>query len=52
MIFLFLQIFIVFSDNAILEVAKEDNESDGDLILKDIGTGIPIRPGVIDGAIR
>uniref|UniRef100_A0A914E6G4 18S rRNA (guanine-N(7))-methyltransferase n=1 Tax=Acrobeloides nanus TaxID=290746 RepID=A0A914E6G4_9BILA len=34
-----------------LKVAKEDNESDGDLILKDIGTGIPIRPGVIDGAI-
>ncbi|KAH7731318.1 methyltransferase [Aphelenchoides avenae] len=34
-----------------LKVAREDNEVDGDLVLKDMGDGLPFRPGVFDGAI-
>lgn len=36
---------------AMLRVAQEDREVVGDLILKDIGTGLPFRPGSFDGAI-
>lgn len=35
-----------------LEIAKKENESEGDLILGDIGYGLPFRPGTFDGAIR
>jgi len=34
-----------------IRVAKEENESEGDLLLKDMGTGLPFRAGVFDGAI-
>ncbi|TKR64582.1 hypothetical protein L596_025089 [Steinernema carpocapsae] len=34
-----------------LEVARDDEECEGDLILKDMGTGMPFRPGTFDGAI-
>lgn len=30
----------------------EEREVDGDLILHDMGTGLPFRPGTFDGAIR
>ena len=35
---------------AMLEVAVE-RETDGDLLLSDIGQGMPFRPGTLDGAI-
>ena len=34
-----------------LRVAKEDNESEGELIHHDMGTGLPFKPGAFDGAI-
>ncbi|KAK0420489.1 hypothetical protein QR680_014715 [Steinernema hermaphroditum] len=34
-----------------LEVARDDEDCEGDLILKDMGTGLPFRPGTFDGAI-
>ncbi|VDK53620.1 unnamed protein product [Anisakis simplex] len=34
-----------------IKVAQEDREVDEDLILKDIGTGLPFRAGTFDGAI-
>jgi len=34
-----------------LNVAR-DNESSGDLLLGDIGQGLPFRPGTFDYAIR
>uniref|UniRef100_A0A7E5A1T0 18S rRNA (Guanine-N(7))-methyltransferase n=1 Tax=Panagrellus redivivus TaxID=6233 RepID=A0A7E5A1T0_PANRE len=34
-----------------LNVAKEDNDCDGELVLQDMGAGCPFRPGVFDGAI-
>ncbi|KAI1720219.1 methyltransferase domain-containing protein [Ditylenchus destructor] len=33
-----------------LKVAKEDNETSGDLICMDIGLGLPFKPGCFDGA--
>lgn len=33
-------------------MAKEDNEADGDLVLMDMGRGVPFKPGCFDGAIR
>ncbi|EFO23430.1 methyltransferase [Loa loa] len=36
---------------AMLKVAIDDREIDGDVILKDIGDGLPFRPGTFDGAI-
>lgn len=35
-----------------LKVAKEENEVEEDLLLADIGYGIPFLPGTFDGAIR
>jgi 18S rRNA (guanine1575-N7)-methyltransferase len=35
---------------AMLEVAS-DREVEGDLCLHDMGEGLPLRPGVFDGAI-
>lgn len=34
-----------------LKIAKEDTECEGDLILQDMGNGVPFRPGIFDGAI-
>ncbi|MCP9258666.1 putative 18S rRNA (guanine-N(7))-methyltransferase [Dirofilaria immitis] len=36
---------------AMLKVAVDDREIDGDVMLKDIGDGLPFRPGTFDGAI-
>uniref|UniRef100_A0A914HF61 18S rRNA (guanine-N(7))-methyltransferase n=1 Tax=Globodera rostochiensis TaxID=31243 RepID=A0A914HF61_GLORO len=36
---------------AMLNVAREDNESDGQLLLADMGAGLPFRPACFDGAI-
>uniref|UniRef100_A0A915PUC1 18S rRNA (guanine-N(7))-methyltransferase n=1 Tax=Setaria digitata TaxID=48799 RepID=A0A915PUC1_9BILA len=36
---------------AMLKVAIEDREIDGDVILNDMGDGLPFRPGIFDGAI-
>lgn len=36
----------------ILEVAISDRQLEGDFVLKDIGDGLPFRPGTFDGAIR
>lgn len=36
----------------ILEVAIDDREVDGDVVLKDMGDGLPFRPGTFDGAVR
>lgn len=35
-----------------LGVAKEDNDAEGDLLLMDMGCGLPFKPGVFDGVIR
>uniref|UniRef100_A0A915DHD5 PCI domain-containing protein n=1 Tax=Ditylenchus dipsaci TaxID=166011 RepID=A0A915DHD5_9BILA len=32
-------------------VAQEDNETDGELLLGDMGLGLPFKPGCFDGAI-
>jgi len=34
-----------------LRVARVENECEGELVLKDIGAGLPFRPGTFDGAI-
>lgn len=34
-----------------LEIAREDEETDGELLLLDMGNGVPFRAGVFDGAI-
>lgn len=36
---------------AMLKIAKDDRQVDGDVILMDIGDGVPFRPGTFDGAI-
>ncbi|CAG9531356.1 unnamed protein product [Cercopithifilaria johnstoni] len=36
---------------AMLKVAINDREVEGDVVLKDIGDGLPFRPGTFDGAI-
>ncbi|VDK76127.1 unnamed protein product [Litomosoides sigmodontis] len=36
---------------AMLKVAINDRELEGDFVLKDIGDGLPFRPGTFDGAI-
>uniref|UniRef100_A0A9J2PYK9 18S rRNA (guanine-N(7))-methyltransferase n=1 Tax=Ascaris lumbricoides TaxID=6252 RepID=A0A9J2PYK9_ASCLU len=36
---------------AMLKVAQQDREVSEDLVLKDMGTGLPFRPGTFDGAI-
>ncbi|VDK71741.1 unnamed protein product [Onchocerca ochengi] len=36
---------------AMLKVAVDDREVEGDVVLKDIGDGLPFRPGTFDGAI-
>ena len=38
--------------SAMLKIAQEDREVAGDLVLKDMGQGLPFRPGTFDGAIR
>lgn len=35
-----------------LGVAKEYNDAEGDLLLMDMGCGLPFKPGVFDGVIR
>ncbi|MFH4983040.1 hypothetical protein AB6A40_009749 [Gnathostoma spinigerum] len=37
---------------SMLKVAQSDREVEGDLILGDMGNGIPFQPGTFDGAIR
>jgi 18S rRNA (guanine1575-N7)-methyltransferase len=34
-----------------LRLARDHNESEGELVLQDMGAGCPFRPGVFDGAI-
>lgn len=36
---------------AMLNLAKEDDEMDGDLILNDMGQGLPFKAGTFDGAV-
>ncbi|VIO90323.1 conserved hypothetical protein,hypothetical protein [Brugia malayi] len=36
---------------AMLKVAVDDREVDGDVVLKDMGDGLPFRAGIFDGAI-
>uniref|UniRef100_A0A183DU31 18S rRNA (guanine-N(7))-methyltransferase n=1 Tax=Gongylonema pulchrum TaxID=637853 RepID=A0A183DU31_9BILA len=43
--------FGVDISEAMIRVAKEDREVDGDIVLKDMGEGLPFRPGTFDGAI-
>lgn len=41
-----------YSEFPVSGVAQNDRLVEGDLILKDMGTGLPFRPAVFDGAIR
>lgn len=43
---------IICGSYMILEVAINHREVEGDVVLKDIGGGLPFRPGTFDGAIR
>lgn len=45
---IFLQLAVLFSA---LDIARE-REVEGDIILGDMGDGMPFRPGSFDGVIR
>lgn len=43
---------IKFILNLFIKDVAQEQEAEGDLILSDLGDGVPFRPGIFDGAIR